>query len=58
MNVQISLHDGITITANIENYNAAELATQLNDPRILVINLGDFIINKNTVKMIAPTTPQ
>ncbi|MGM9925219.1 MAG: hypothetical protein ACI35R_13320 [Bacillus sp. (in: firmicutes)] len=57
MDIQIFLHDGTTITANIKGYNAPELAEKLNDQRLLVISVGDYIINKNTLKMIAPITP-
>ena len=48
MNIQISLADGTTITANIENYNAVELAEQINNQKLTVIAVGDIIFNKNT----------
>jgi NADPH-dependent 7-cyano-7-deazaguanine reductase QueF-like protein len=53
-NIQISLHDGTTITVGMESYNAAELSTKLNDQKLLVVTVGDVIVNKNTIKMIAP----
>jgi NADPH-dependent 7-cyano-7-deazaguanine reductase QueF-like protein len=53
-NIQISLHDGTTITVGMDNYNAAELSTKLNDQKLLVVTVGDVIVNKNTIKMIAP----
>lgn len=54
MNIQISLGDGTTITAHIENYNAAELAEQINNPKLTVIAIGDIIFNKNMVKTVIP----
>lgn len=51
--IQISLNDGTTITATVD-YNASELSSKLNDPRTLMVLVGDIIINKNIVKMIAP----
>jgi hypothetical protein len=55
MNIQITLHDGSTITGNMNNFNAAELAAKMNDQRILMITVGDIIVNKNHVKSMAPT---
>jgi hypothetical protein len=60
MNIQITLHDGTTITGNMNNFNAAELATKMNDQKILMITVGDIIVNKNHVEsmglMDAPDT--
>jgi hypothetical protein len=53
--IQIALHDGSTITSEME-YNAVELANSLNDPKLLMVTVGDVIVNKNAVKMIAPIT--
>lgn len=52
--IQVYLHDGNTFTAAIENYNADELATKMNDQRILMISIGTIVVNKNVVKYIAP----
>jgi len=54
MTVQIFLHDGSVITADINDYNASVLADKLNDPKLLVITVGNIIINKQVIKMIAP----
>lgn len=56
--VQISLHDGITINAEITDYNAIDLANKLNDPKVLMVTVGDSIVNKNTVKLITPISAQ
>lgn len=52
--IQVYLHDGTIFTATVESYNADELATKMNDQRILMISIGDLIVNKNVVKYITP----
>ena len=54
MTVQIFLHDGSVITADIKDYDASVLADKLNDSKLLVIAVGNIIINKQIIKMIAP----
>ena len=54
MTVQIFLHDGSVITADINDYNASVLADKLNDQKLLVVTVGNIIINKQVIKMIAP----
>jgi hypothetical protein len=54
MTVQIFLHDGTTITAEMTDYNAADLAAKLNDPKVLMVAVGNIIVNKQSVKLIAP----
>ena len=58
MTVQIILHDNTTITAEIADYNAADLAEKLNDQKILMIAIGNIIVNKQSVKLIAPVQQQ
>jgi hypothetical protein len=55
MNITIYLHDNTTIKADVTDYNPVEISKQLNDQRILTVVFGEVIINKNIVKMIAPT---
>jgi hypothetical protein len=55
VNIQITLHDGSTITGNMNNFSAAELAAKMNDQKILMITVGDIIVNKNHVKSMTPT---
>ena len=52
--LQISLNDGTNISVTTDSYNAGELSNKLNDQRLLMVTIGDVIINKNAVKMIAP----
>ena len=54
MTVQIILHDNTTITAEMEDYNATDLSTKLNDQKILMVAIGNIIVNKQSVKLIAP----
>jgi hypothetical protein len=55
INITIYLHDNTIIKADVTNYNAAELSAQFNDQRIMMVSFGNIIVNKNSVKMIAPT---
>lgn len=55
MNITIQLHNNTSFSARVADYNAAALAQQLNDPKILMIAIGDVIVNKNTVQLITPT---
>lgn len=54
MNIRIHLHDGLKISAENTSFSATETAATLNDRRIVVTSIGDYIINKNAIKMIAP----
>lgn len=55
MNITIYLQDNNTINATVEGYSSTEYAAKFNDPRVLMISIGDIVLNKNHVKMIAPT---
>jgi hypothetical protein len=52
--IQISLHDGMVLTADVENYDATEIASKMNDPKLLAIQVGEAVVNKNIVKLIVP----
>jgi len=54
MNIQISLADGTTINAFVENYSAVELAEKINNHQLVVVTIGDIIFNKNMIKTIIP----
>jgi hypothetical protein len=58
MTIQIILHDGTNVTAEMSNYNAVELADKLNDPKIMMIVVGNVIVNKQAIKLIAPIQQQ
>ena len=53
-NILVTLNNGSTLSAYSETYNANDVATKINDQRILMVSIGDVITNKNAVKMIAP----
>jgi len=53
--ITIYLHNSNTFSADIPNYDAAALAQSLNDPKLLMISVGDVVVNKNTVQLILPT---
>lgn len=55
MNITIYLHNNTSFSAEVANYDAATFAQQLNDPKILMVAIGNVIVNKNTVQLIAPT---
>lgn len=52
--IEITLHDGTAITAEVESFNSDEMALKLNDPKVLMVSIGDLVVNKNAVKLIAP----
>jgi hypothetical protein len=58
MMVQIFLHDGTSISAEIADYNAAALAEKMNDPKLLMIAVGNVVVNKQAIKLIAPVQQQ
>lgn len=58
MNITIYLHNGATFSAQVPDYNAGTLASQLNDPKLLMLAVGDVIVNKNSVQLIAPTSTE
>jgi hypothetical protein len=52
--IQVTLNDNTTITASVEGYDASNLSDKLNDPKLLMVTIGNVIVNKNAVKMIMP----
>jgi exopolysaccharide biosynthesis protein len=52
--IQVYLHDGNVILATVDSYNAEELAATMNDQKVLMISVGNIVVNKNVVKYIAP----
>lgn len=53
-NVAIYLNNGKEFKDFVENYSAADYVTQINDQRLSFIVIGNSIVSKNMVKMIAP----
>lgn len=55
MNITIYLHNNKSFTTSIEGYDSKDFAKQLNDHQNMVVAIGDVIVNKNSINMIAPT---
>ncbi|KAB2335091.1 hypothetical protein [Bacillus mesophilum] len=53
-NLYISYQNGLVVEAYDENFNSTDLGNKLNDQKNLFVAVGDVIINKNLLKMIAP----
>lgn len=56
MNITIFLGNGQSLNADVEDYNPVEFTQSLNNPQILMVNIGDIVINKHAVQMIVPST--
>lgn len=54
MKVTITLNGGKEITVEAPSYNASEITEKMNDTQITVINVGNVILGKHSVMMIAP----
>lgn len=55
MNITIYLNNGMQFKATVEGYDAADFATKMNNPQLVVISIGNIVLNKNAVMMIVPT---
>jgi hypothetical protein len=55
--IQVVLHDNKAFTMMLENYNADELETELNNPTKTVVKIGQLLVNRNSVKLVVPTEP-
>jgi hypothetical protein len=52
--INVWMHDNTKYTVDVESYDANALTLKLNDHSILMVAIGDLVINKNSIKMIAP----
>ena len=55
MKITIYLNNNMQFTADVEEYNAAEFTIKMNSPQIVMINIGDIVINKNNIMMVIPS---
>lgn len=55
-NVNIVLQDGTKLDTCVENFDENAIANGFNNPRLLMIAVGNAIVNKNIVKLITPIT--
>ena len=56
MAIRIVLNTGEEIVGEVGSYDALELAKQLNNNQIMFITIGDYILHKQSIKMIIPVT--
>ena len=56
MEVKVVLNGGKEFTVNVENYNATEITKNMNDQQIQVINIGNVVLGKHSIMMIAPSS--
>lgn len=54
--IEIKLHDGLTVKTEDSNFNADELAEQINDSTQNMNLVGDVIVAKGFIKVISPVT--
>lgn len=56
MKIEIHLNNGMKFTADVTGYNGAEFTTQLNNPQISFVNIGDLVLSKHTIILTMPVT--
>jgi hypothetical protein len=54
--IQVYLNDGNIISSDVDTYNADELAAKMNDQRLLMVCIGNVVVNKTIIKYISPVT--
>ncbi|GKV64669.1 MULTISPECIES: hypothetical protein [unclassified Sporosarcina] len=54
MQIKIYLNNGITFTANAAEYNGAAFAKAINDREAQVVAVGDLVISKHAILLVAP----
>lgn len=54
MKLNIYLNDNRQITVDNESFNAAEVESSLNNPKLLMLVVGNLVINKNTISAMGP----
>lgn len=52
--MQISLSNGLTLTSDMEGFNATDLISQLNELKENIITVGNAIIDKHFIYSISP----
>ena len=56
MAIRIVLNTGEEIVGEVGSYDALDLAKQLNNNQIMFITIGNYILHKQSIKMIIPVT--
>lgn len=52
--IHVYLHDNSKYTIEVENFDSTALAAKLNDHSLLMVAIGDLVVNKNSIKLITP----
>lgn len=55
MNIKILLHDGTEITTTVDIFDPNALAETINNREVLMVPIGNAIVNKTAIKVIEPT---
>lgn len=56
-NLVIELHDGQKILTTEDNYIADDLAALINDSTLVVVAIGNAVINRNMIRAVYEDTP-
>lgn len=54
--ISVVLHENKSYTIEVESFVAEEVANKLNDHSLLMVSIGDLVVNKNSIKLITPLT--
>lgn len=54
MKVTITLNGGKEFNIEAPNYDASELAKSMNDAQVTMISIGNVVLGKHSIMMIAP----
>lgn len=54
MNIEITTHDGKVYRAEVEGYNAAKLAKELNEQPHGYMAFGNVVLPAHTIKTVTP----
>lgn len=54
MKVNIYLNDNKSISMESESFDAQEMESKLNNPKLLMLVVGNYVLNKNTIAAMGP----
>lgn len=54
MQIKIYLNNGITFTAEATDYNGSDFAKAINNRETQVVSIGDLVISKHAILLVAP----
>jgi hypothetical protein len=53
-NIKVLLHDGTEITTTVDSFDPNALAETINNREVLMVPIGNTIVNKTSIKVIEP----